>query len=48
MVRLIFRLYLEGYSTAKISEYLEEKGIKTATGKDKWNATVIAKMIRNA
>lgn len=47
VVRLIFRLYLEGYSTAKISEYLEEKGIKTATGKDKWNATVIAKMIRN-
>jgi len=47
VVRLIFRFYLEGYSTAKISEYLEEKGIKTATGKDKWNATVIAKMIRN-
>ncbi|MDE7200710.1 MAG: recombinase family protein, partial [Lachnospiraceae bacterium] len=47
VVRLIFRLYLEGYSTAKISGYLEEKGIKTATGKDKWNATVIAKMIRN-
>ncbi len=47
VVRLIFRLYLEGYSTAKISEYLEEKGIKTATGKDKWNVSVIAKMIRN-
>ncbi len=41
VVRLIFRLYLEGYSTAKISEYLEEKGIKTATGKDKWNAKKI-------
>lgn len=25
----------------------QEKGVKTATGKDKWNATVIAKMIRN-
>ena len=31
VVRLIFRLYLEGYSTAKISEYLEEK----------WNAKKI-------
>ena len=41
VVRLIFRFYLEGYSTAKISEYLEEKGIKTATGKDKWNAKKI-------
>jgi len=41
VVRLIFRLYLEDYSTAKISEYLEEKGIKTATGKDKWNAKKI-------
>ena len=32
IVRLIFRLYLEGYSAKKISQYLEENGIKTATG----------------
>ena len=36
IVRLIFRLYLEGYSAKKISQYLEENGIKTATGQDKW------------
>ena len=47
MVRLIFRLYLEGYSAKKISQYLEENGIKTATGQDKWYDSVIFKMLRN-
>lgn len=47
IVRLIFRLYLEGYSAKKISLYLEEKGIKTATGQDKWHDSVIFKMLRN-
>ena len=46
IVRLIFRLYLEGYSAKKISQYLEENGIKTATGQDKWYDSVIFKMIR--
>ena len=32
IVKLIFRLYLEGYSTGKIAKHLEEQGIKTATG----------------
>ena len=31
IVKLIFRLYLEGYSTGKIAKHLEEQGIKTAT-----------------
>ena len=47
VVRLIFRLYLEGYSAKKISQYLEENGIKTATGQDKWYDSVIFKMLRN-
>lgn len=47
IVRLIFRLYLEGYSAKKISQYLEENGIKTATGQDKWYDSVIFKMLRN-
>ena len=47
IVRLIFRLYLEGYSAKKISQYLEENGIKTATGQDKWYDLVIFKMLRN-
>ena len=33
IVKLIFRLYLEGYSTGKIAKHLEEQGIKTATGR---------------
>lgn len=28
IVRLVFRLYLEGYSTGKIAKYLEEQKIK--------------------
>ena len=47
IVRLIFRLYLEGYSAKKISQYLEENGIKTATGQDRWYDSVIFKMLRN-
>ena len=47
IVRLIFRLYLEGYSAKKIGRYLEENGIKTATGQDKWYDSVIFKMLRN-
>ena len=47
IVRLIFRLYLEGYSAGKIVRYLEENKIKTATGQNKWHDTVIFKMLRN-
>lgn len=47
IVRLVFRLYLEGYSAGKISRHLEEKGIKTATGQEKWHDTVIMKMLKN-
>ena len=47
IVKLIFRLYLEGYSAKKICKYLEEHGIKTTTGQDKWYDSVIFKMLRN-
>lgn len=47
IVKLIFRLYLEGNSSRKIKAYLEEKGTKTVTGKDSWHITVIDKMLRN-
>lgn len=30
-----------------IAKHLEEKGIKTVTGNDKWHAAVIEKMLRN-
>ena len=47
IVRLVFRLYLEGNSARKIGQYLEEQGIKTVTDLDKWRDTVIMKMLRN-
>lgn len=47
IVKLIFRLYLEGYSAKKICKYLEEHGIKTTIGQDKWYDSVIFKMLRN-
>lgn len=47
VVRLIFRLYLEGTSVADIKKHLEEKGIKTARGKTKWQTSVIKKMLVN-
>ena len=30
-----------------MSEHLQEKGIRTTTGKEKWHATVVMKMLRN-
>lgn len=47
IVRLIFRLYLEGCSFDAIGKHLEAKGIKTATGKDKWFTSVISDMLSN-
>ena len=47
IVKLVFRMYLEGKSTQKIADYLMEQKIKTATGKDYWHASVIEKMLRN-
>lgn len=47
IVKLVFRLYLEGESCGRIAKHLAEKGIKTVTGNDKWHAAVIEKMLRN-
>ena len=47
VVKLVFQLYLERYSGQKIGKHLERIGIKTVTGKTKWQATVIMKMLRN-
>ena len=47
IVRLIFRLYLEGQSITQIKKYLEENGIKTVTGKDDWSTTTINRMLSN-
>ena len=46
-VRMIFYSYLMGKTLKQIKEELEEKNIKTATGKDNWSTYVIQKMLKN-
>lgn len=47
IVRRIFRMYLEGSSVLEITRALEAYKIKTVTGKDKWNTSVITRMLVN-
>lgn len=47
VVRRIFRLYLEGNSSIKIAKILKTDGIKTVTGIDTWQPSVIDQMLRN-
>ncbi|EAC5804326.1 TPA_asm: recombinase family protein [Listeria monocytogenes] len=47
LVRRIFRLYLEGNSSIKIAKILKADGIKTVTGIDTWQPSVIDQMLRN-
>ena len=47
VVRKIFDLYLQGLSLGQIKSCLESQGIKTATGKDGWNAKTIRDMLKN-
>lgn len=42
-----FYWYLRGDSCEEIKRKLEERGVKTATGKDRWNVTTILRMISN-
>jgi len=46
-VQLIYKLYLEGYSTKRIAKELESKGILTTRGNVKWNHNVIDNMLAN-
>ncbi|HZJ77408.1 MAG TPA: recombinase family protein [Clostridia bacterium] len=47
LVRLIFKLYLEGKTPAGICRYLNQAEIPTPGGKDKWSQTVINSILRN-
>ncbi|MBQ0112627.1 MAG: recombinase family protein, partial [Bacteroidales bacterium] len=47
VVRRIFTEYLDGNSTTQIARHLERDGIKTVTGKTKWDKSVIISMLRN-
>lgn len=46
-VRLIFDLYLRGFSIIGIKRELEKLGIKTLTGKEKWSKRTIDVILSN-
>lgn len=46
-VRIIFNLFLAGYSYRDIIDYLKERNIKTASGKEKWSVSTISMMLSN-
>lgn len=47
IVRLIFQMFLEGYTYASIKRHLEANGIKTKFGKTNWDRNVIKQMLMN-
>ena len=47
VVRLIFRLFLEGKTPAGICRHLEADGIPTPSGKQKWSQTTVNSILRN-
>ena len=47
IVRLIFRLFLEGMTAGRIAKELAARHILTVTGKEKWNAKTIRGVLAN-
>ena len=47
IVRLIFDLYLKGYSILAIIRDLQQQNIKSPTGKDQWSKRTIDTMLAN-
>ena len=47
IVRLIFRLFLEGKTPAGICRHLDANSIPTPSGKQKWSQTTINSILRN-
>ena len=47
IVRLIYRLFLEGKTQAGISKYLESLGILSPGGKVKWSTTTVTSILTN-
>lgn len=44
---MIYEMFLNGYSMIQISQYLEEKGISSPTGKQKWSVATVQSILRN-
>ena len=47
VVRRIFRDFLEGLSFGEIIQRLEDDGIKTGAGREKWYASTVQSMLKN-
>ena len=47
MVRLIYRLFLDGKTQAGICKYLEELGIPSPGGKEAWSKTTVTSILTN-
>ena len=47
IVKLIYKLYLEGHSCYKIANILTEKGIPSPGGKAKWNGSCVESILTN-
>lgn len=47
VVRNIYDCYLQGMSLGQIKQFLEERNVKTASGKDIWSKSVIQEMLCN-
>ena len=47
VVKMIFGMYLNGYSTKEIARELTERGILTKNGKEKWRPAKITYMLSN-
>lgn len=46
-VRLIYTLFLDGYSMSRIKKLLENKGILTSQGNKVWNESLIRSILKN-
>ena len=46
-IKLIYKLFLDGYSMTNIKKTLESKGILTAKGKRIWNESLISSILKN-
>ena len=47
VVRLIYKLFLEGKTTPGIARQLTEDGVPTPAGKSKWQASTVLSILRN-
>lgn len=47
VVRLIYRLFLDGKTQAGICKYLEDLGIPSPGGKEKWSKTTVTSILQN-